>query len=311
LSSGKKSFENLGRSIKKSGDTIRRMLRPASENIEHMQKLAQEIFRDSQVLIVVIDDTLIKKIYSQFMVGTGKFFDTKIGRKITAYRLIAVMVTNGKFVIPLNCAFMFAKELLSKSDIIKSKTDLAKEFIRLAQKLFPEKKLIVTADGLFSTIEMLQWCVDEKIDCEMRMHSNRTVYYRGKKYKLSKLKELQPCGRQMARTLSIVWHGINFYVTAEKRIDKYGEQTIVFLVSTYKAKPSDHVKTYKKRWPIEKVIRTSKQSLGLQECFSTKLETQFDHVSAIFLTYALVQWDMKKRNFDTPEDVNPSCDQLK
>lgn len=107
----------------------------------------------------------------------------------------------------------------------------------------------------------------------------------------------------MARTINATWYGMSLFFTAERRIDKNGEESIVFLVATYKTKPSDRVNNYKKRWPIEKVIRTCKQHPGLQECFSTVLETQQDHIAAVLLAYTLIQLSMKKHGFKTPEEV--------
>ena len=107
----------------------------------------------------------------------------------------------------------------------------------------------------------------------------------------------------MSRTISVKWHGINLEITIVRRIDKKGHETIVFQAATYKALPREHVAHYKKRWPIEKVIRTCKQHLGLQDCFSRVLQTQKDHVAAVFLAYSLTQVEMKKRRFKTPEQA--------
>jgi hypothetical protein len=46
------------------------------------------------------------------MQGAGMFYDTKIGRCIMAFRLVIGVVTGGKFAIPIDCAYLFAKELL-------------------------------------------------------------------------------------------------------------------------------------------------------------------------------------------------------
>ena len=51
--------------------------------------------------------------------------------------------------------------------------------------------------------------------------------------------------------------------------------------------PTFYVHDYKKRWPIEKLFRTSKQHLGTAECFSTQLETQEKHIAAVLLAYAI------------------------
>jgi len=77
LSIGKKSFENLGQIIHKSGDTIRRWLQPASVSLEYAQYLCQSTLREKKKLFCIIDDTLIKKIYSQEMHGSGMFYDSK------------------------------------------------------------------------------------------------------------------------------------------------------------------------------------------------------------------------------------------
>ena len=96
---------------------------------------------------------------------------------------------------------------------------------------------------------------------------------------------------------------MKLYITAQKRIDKKGKETIVYQVSTYFAKPSQYVKTYKNRWLIEKMFRTTKQHLGLQECQSTKIETQLNHAAAVFLAYAHIVIEQKKRRLKTPEEA--------
>lgn len=45
---GKRSFENMGKFIKKSGGTISRMLRPGHESLEASRKIAQQIFANKK-----------------------------------------------------------------------------------------------------------------------------------------------------------------------------------------------------------------------------------------------------------------------
>ena len=140
----------------------------------------------------------------------------------------------------------------------------------------------------------------------MRMHSNRVVCFKGKKISLKNLatqKRIRPIGRQMARTITVKWHEMYLEVTIVRRIDKHGYETIVFQVATYKTLPRNHVAHYKKRWAIEKMFRSMKQHLGLQECFSQSLQTQYNHVTSVFLAYALAQLEMKKYRLKTPEDA--------
>lgn len=301
LSIGKRSFESLGKIIGRSGDTIKRRLQPAEESFRLMHKIADEVFRDKKKLVVAIDDTLVRKFFSRFMRGAGLFYDTKICRLIMAYRLLVIVVSDGKYTIPFRCTFLFAKELVTRA--IESKNELVKRLFLTAEKLLPNKIIIFLADGAFASVELLGWAIQTKRSLQVRMHSNRVVEYQDKKIAIRDIKTLRPKGHQMARTITILWHGLRLYITAQRRIDKNGKETVVYQAATYKTKPSSHVKDYKKRWGIEKLFRTTKQYLGLQECFSTDIDTQLNHMAAVLLAYSIVQWDMKKRKYAKPEEA--------
>jgi len=307
MSIGKKSFENLGHVIHKSGKTISRLLQPASTSLKYAQYLCQSTFREKKKLYCVIDDTLIKKIYAQNMQGAGMFFDGKAGKQIMAYRLVACLLSDGKIAIPIECSYLFSRELLVLiPEKFQTKEDIAKCFVNLAIELFSKDKIIVVADGLYATVKILQWCNNNGISAEMRMHSNRVVLFNGKRVSLKSLstqKRIGPKGRQMARTISVVWYEMSLEITIVRRIDKHGVESIVFQVATYKALPHEHVSNYKKRWVIEMMFRTMKQQLGLQDCFSKLLETQHRHIASVFLSYALAQLDVRKYRLKTPEEA--------
>ena len=201
------------------------------------------------------------------MQGAGFFFDTKIGRRIMAYRLVIGIITDGRCTIPIDCAYLFAKELLDAIEQeFSTKDDIAKLIVETAIKLFPETKLTVVVDGLYSTVIFLSWCKSKNIRMEARMHSSRVVEYKGMRIKvkdLLQLKGLQPKGRQMARTISVVWHNMDLELTIVRRFDKHENESIVFQIATYKALPREHVANYQKRWSIEMLNRTTKQEIGL------------------------------------------------
>jgi Transposase DDE domain len=308
---GKKSFENLGRVIKKSGDTISRLLVPKEISFAETKLIAVKIFEGKKHLCVGIDDTLIKKIYSKYMQGSGRFYDTKIGRRIMAYRLVIGIITDGKHTVPIHCAYLFSKEIIDTCKLkAQTKEDIAKIIIEIALKLFPASTCTVVVDGLYATVEMFRWCTEQQIRLEARMHSNRKVIYNGVAVKVKDLLLLPglcPIGRQMARSIQISWHNINLELTIVRRIDKHGDESIVFQAATYHALPREHVENYKKRWKIEKLHRTTKQLLGLQDCYSRVLETQYNHIAATLLAYALLQLDIKKHRIETPEEAIRRC----
>ncbi len=307
ISIGKKSFKNMGRFIRKSGDTVSRLLQPSFESFKLSKEISQSMFQGKKKLFIILDDTLIKKVHSRLIQGTGMFYDCKIGKRIMAFRLIIGMISDGKFAIPIDCAYLFSKELTSQlNENFKTKDEIAQAIVLTAKKLFPGVKMIVLADGLYATIKLLTWCENNNIPAEVRMHSNRVVEFKGERISLKKLafeSGLRPKGRQMARTISVQWHGINLEITIVRRINKRGEETIVFQAATYKALPREHVANYNCRWPVEMCIRTSKQSLGLQECFSKKLEVQHNHVASVLLAYALAQQERKRLKLKTPEQA--------
>lgn len=307
---GKKTFAAMGRIIKKSGDTISRMLRPAAESRAILEKLARDFFAAENNLLIAIDDTLLRKVHSSIMCGSGWFYDTKIGRKVRAYKLLVYCVTNGVYAMPLGCEFLYdAESYGGKYPVIP----IVKKMIANALDVFPDKKITVVADGAFASVELLRWCFEMGIRATFRMHSNRKITFERRVRKdrrttkevlslpINKIDELLPQGRQKARTIKATWHDLQVYITADRRIDKHGDESIVYLVSTYRDRPSVHVKNYKKRWVIEKFFRTAKQHLGLQDCASTLLETQLDHVSSVLVSYACLQLEMHRRRYDTPE----------
>lgn len=307
LSIGKKSFENMGRFIQTSGRTIASLLLSAEKSFCVAHQICQSIFSGKKKLFLIIDETLIKKIYATNMRGTGMFYDTKIGRCINAFRLVTAMLSDGKYAIPIGCSYLFAKELLDLcTEKFPSKDEIAKSFIKTAIKLFPNVTIVLLADGLYATVDLLRWCIENKVPAEMRMHSNRVVTYKGIKKKLRDLanqRGIKLTGKQTARTISVEWHGLSLEVTIVKRVDKNDKESIVFQTSTYKAEPREHVKAYDIRWDTEKCYRTDKQSLGLGECFSKNLTVQHNHAAAALLAYAFVQLERKRQRLKTPEDA--------
>ena len=168
-------------------------------------------------------------------------------------------LTDGRNFIPLKCEYLFSIDF--KEEQRPSKIEIIKQMITEAKNIFSDKEIVVALDGAFATVEILTWLLKSGIYAEMRMHKNRKVFFNNKHQVLAEIKELQLKGRYKARTIKVVWHELALYITAHKRIDKHNEATIVYQVATYQAAPSEHVSNYKKRWPIEKMFRTSKQFL--------------------------------------------------
>ena len=301
LSISLKNFSAMGRFSNVSADTIERKLPEANASFQEMLNIALDFFKNSRELYLVIDDTFMHKKYSKLIEGTDDHFDSKIYRRVRSFKLITFGITDGKHILPLYCDFLFGKFLPEGQT--PSKMEIIQKIILHVQEIFSDKKIIVVADGAFPSVEMLSWCIQKNISAEFRIHNNRKVTFENKHELVKNIEALQPTGKQKCRTIKVIWHKLNLYLTAQKRISKNGKESIVYQVSTYFAKPSKHVKIYKKRWPIEKMFRTTKQHLGLQECQSTKMNTQLNHAAAVLLAYSNIIVQQKKKKLKTPEEA--------
>jgi hypothetical protein len=298
LSTKRKNFSAMGRFFDVVGKVIFRLLHPEEVYHEMMIKIAMLTFEGAKVLYVIFDDTLLRKVYSKLMEGSEKNFCTKIGRRITSFKLLAAMISNGHISLPFFSAFLFSDELDPRAK--KSRADWVKRIIEMVKKYFPGKEIIVLGDGAFGTKEFLRWCKEHKVKFEGRIRRNAVITYNGKKINICNIETLRPVGRQRARTIKTTWDGIPVYITAELRENKH-ENIIAYQVSNFKARPKKHVKIYGIRWTIEMFFRTLKQSFGIQDCQSVKLITQESHVAASFVIYSLVALDAKKRKLESPE----------
>lgn len=303
--STKKNFSAMGRFFGLIGKAVSRLLKPADFYYGLMLKIAKWTFKDAKKLYLILDDTLLRKIYSRFIEGTGWFFCTKTGKKILSFKLLAAMLSDGKISLPFFSKFLFSNELDPKAN--ETRKEWIRKIIGMVQQHFPGIEIIVLGDGAFGTKEFLIWCKENNIKFEGRIRRNAVIIYKGEKNNIFEIETLKPVGKQKARTILAEWDGISVYITAELRKNKH-ETTIVYLVSNFKAKPREHVAMYALRWTIEMLFRTTKQSLGLQDCYSTDLETQEAHIAACLLSCTFLRLDAKIQSLQSQEQALKAAD---
>lgn len=299
FATGKKTCENMGRNIERSGDTISRALPTSQQSLAETKEICKTIFAKKKSIKVLVDDTILRKMFARQIEGTWKLYDGVFGMCVNGFRLCVVMISCGKIAFPWECKIILPKELTSDRDETKNQV-IQRIYIDI-QENFPNAEITMVADGAFATVAMLDWCKIVSARATMRMHRNRRVFYKGESVKISEIKNFVPQSWRTARTIQVLWHGHTVFITAEKRMDKHGEITVVYIVSTYKAKPAVHVKIYKQRWAIEKFFRTSKQILGLQDCASTRFEKHCNHVASVLLAYSIAQLERIRFRYNNVE----------
>ncbi len=300
MSNERKTCESMAKIVSVAGDKLLRYLQEADYSIDRIIESAKHLFGNKKIYLL-IDDTLISKRYSKYIAGTSNNFDSSLRQTYKSICSITAMLTDGTYAIPLDQKIWTNKEV-STSDY-KKKSELAQELIAsIASKINIE---VVVMDGLYATVDMIKFLNNSRQHFEMRMHANRTIRLTGS----TTLVSLRECAQlrlkpnQFQKTISAYWHDILVTITAVKRVSKNGTESVVYQVSNYKASPKKHVKIYSLRWSIEKFFRTAKQSLGLTDCQSRKLQNQINHIKSVFFAYTALQFDMKKSRLKTPEEA--------
>jgi len=297
LSSNKKTINSASRVLNIDKDKIRRNLLNPVKNMSELVKIINKLFA-KQLIYLIIDDTLISKKYSSKIEGSSDNYDSADKTYYRSLCSVTAMATNGKIGIPLDHEFWTSKEFTTE-EFYKTKIELAQRLISRLNNVIELKAVL--ADGLYNSFEMIEWLKNNRINFEMRIHSNRKIKYNGQYDQIKNIIKLK--GKNHKCTITADWKGSMIFITAFRRFKKNGSSVIVYQASNFKSPARDHVRIYGYRWNIEKFFRTAKQYLGLKDCQSRKIEIQDSHIKNIFSIYAFLQIERKKRKLSTPEQA--------
>lgn len=194
--------------------------------------------------------------------------------------------TNGVITIPLSFCFWLNRK--DAGDEFVSKKDLAKDMIfSLVQKL---GNLEVLVDGEFSTIEMFEFFAIMRISFTARIPCNRRVTSRdGVSAQLQLHPDLKLNKNAKSRTMTAYFGGRLYEFTAVRHNTRNGKKKIVFIISTSTRHSKEHVRIYALRWMIERFFRTSKQSLGLEDCQAQKTDGIVNRIVSVMLIFTALE----------------------
>lgn len=292
----RKTFESLGAVNDTSGDTIARIVEHDAATTGDLLKIIKVTFKKKR-LHLIIDDTLILKLYSRVIPGTSDNYDSADHKSYRSLCSVVAMITDGDIAIPIDQAIWTALEFATND--YKKKWEIAQQLIEKITKEIPI--YMVLADGLYAVAELLKWLVKQNIRFEMRFHANRVIQYGQFKGQIKNYEKLKLSGKRPMRTVKGHWYGMTLHFTAFRRVTKYGRIIITYQVSNYKCSAREHVQSYGYRWHIEKFFRTAKQHLGLNDCQSRKIVLQRNHQLNVFFAYALLQYERVKNHLKNVE----------
>lgn len=306
LAHGRKNCAAMADAIGSSVKPLYSFLSDAKTNTPEIEKyllqLASETKKDGVLRALVIDPTSIIKPYSQKIEKTC--YDRAGCSKRVERCLVPVYaaLTDQNITIPFGLNFWMQKKIVGAKKY-KSKVEITQELIlaTIDKKNFFD---FVSLDGAFAVRDMFNFFEEHNaLKFIMRIPRNRLVKIGNEAPLPLKMQPLLKLKRnERARTVQGELYGKTYFFTAEKRKNRNDEWETVFLVSNMDLSAKEQVAAYALRWPIEIMIRTTKQKFGATQCQTLKASKQRAHIMAGFLSYAIID-SLKNDKQDLCVDV--------
>lgn len=251
---------------------------------------------------LVIDATQIQKLYAKNIGALCYDFNNSIKRVTKGLTCVTAAWTNGKILVPLDFDFWVREKDLKDKEKYKKKTALTKDLIlELKDKI---AFAYISLDGEYGNMLFLKFLHENALYYCIRMPRNRKVIINGLELKLNDQPTLKQIRNSRYKTTKGIYKGIPAFFTSHKRKGKNGTKQVVFIVSNLDGlSPKGYVEAYSLRWPVEKMFRTLKQSLGLQQCQSVSEEKQRAHIFATFLAFTELEIQKINKKKKSPEQI--------
>jgi len=252
--------------------------------------------------ILVVDTSQILKLYARKIKVLCYDFNNSIKFAARGMSCVTAVWSNGKIVIPLDFDFWVRKKDLKTNEKYRKKTEISKELIlELKTKI---SFAYVVLDGEYGNKDFLEFLHKNELYYSIRMPKNRKVSINGPELFLKDQPILKHKRNERYKSAEGTYKGILSNFVSHKRNGKNGTKQVVFIVSNLKGlSPREHVEAYSGRWPIEKMFRTLKQSLGLQQCQSISTKKQHAHIFATFLAFVELEIQKNNKKKRSPEQI--------
>lgn len=305
LTHGRKNCTKMAMETGFSRKKIYSFLENSADNSEIIEtslvKLAKETRIKEIERVLIIDPTAILKPYAKKI--EDLCYDISGCTKRVEKCLIPAYVTisDKNITIPLCIDFWVQEKIIGK-ERYRSKVEITKQLIVRIIQMGVDFDYI-SLDGAFATKEMYAFFKEKNLKFIMRIPRSRCIKTpNGISMQLRKHPEIKLIRNQREKLVIGTIDGQSYCFTAEKRKSKNDDWEVVFLISNlFNLPASGQRKAYGSRWPVEKVIRTTKQKFGAMQCQSIKKEKQQAHILAGFLAYAILSFvknDKKKQSVD-------------
>lgn len=306
ISEGKKNCTAMSNELGVSYHSIYKFLDP----LEFQEKAFKEYLismvnmhaKKENPGVLIVDNSQIMKLYSKKLKCVCYDFNSVMKFPLKGMSCVTCAWTNGKVVIPLDFDFWIRKKDLDDEKKYKKKTKLSTILISEYKDKIPFA--YVALDGDYGNKYCFDFLYENKLEYSIRIAKNRIVLINGIEAQLKNHKVFKFKKNEKYKMAKGIYKGQEMYFIAHKRNGPNGTKQVVFIASNIKGLTAkQHVEAFALRWPIEKMFRTFKQSLGIKDCQSTSVQKQRAHIFATFVAFAELE---NKKNFKkkkSPEEV--------
>jgi len=298
------SYAGIARAIELNYDKIYQGIKLIDPSIEWMLNRQVSIVGRHQTTanrgVIIVDFTRLEKSKDAQTPLTTWDRDGRRNGTNNGYSTAFCVWTNGKITIPLT--FCFWENRLSSNEDYVSKKQLTQDLILAVVAKLGYLETIV--DGEFSNYDMLKFFAENRLDFTAHIARNRKVSsLEGESTQLQQHHALRLVKNQKSRTMAAYLAGRIYDFTAVRQKTRNGKSKIVYIISSSTRLAKEHVKIYALRWEIEKFFRTTKQSLGLEDCQTQKLSGIVARIVAVNLMYTALEEVKILKKLSSPEGV--------
>lgn len=274
-----------------SHDQVTRFLSADDYDSMNLWHLVKPTLREveSEDGVLVFDDTVEEKLYTDENDIIAWHFDHTFGRNIKGVNIISCVYVNSAATIPL--AFNVVKKTteiidpetgkkqriaeVTKNELFRSQFDRAiKNNVRFAY---------VLADIWFSSIDNMQPILQKKKHFIFPLKSNRLVAASWKDKLNGKFQSVESIPLKQGQVLKVFLRGLETEVLLAKQVFTNGDGStgILYLVSSDLTLDYTAITTiYQKRWKVEEFHKSIKSNTALAKSPTKTVRSQGNHCFA-------------------------------
>ena len=242
-----------------------------------LKSLPPKTFSDPKGVWILDDSPLPKSGIK--MQGVKKFYHN--GSFFLGYELPALVYSGVAGNFPLAFA------LKTKSSA--SKLALSTEMIEKSLKILPKPRWVLF-DSWFTVKPLLKFLFSMGLLFIGPVKSNRKFVYRRRLYHAKNFIRLAKHEKYVAFDVSCSWHSKLRLVVFRRKLSSKKIRHELLLTNDFSSTPCQIAKAYLRRWNIETVFRTFKQSFALNHFHNRSLAAIHNHIALAFCALLLVAY---------------------